>query len=256
MDLLHGKASRTFALIFVAGLFSSAPAFTQNPCTANHGAGTPECSRSVRTFQLRNVTQPNDANEIMVALRNMVDPTVKIYLVNSVNTIVMDGTAEQLDLAQRLIAELDRPRRVYRLTFTLAESESGKTVETRHVTMLVTEGELTSVKQGTRLPVEKPIYDGAGSTVQKVVIDLLDVGLSLSATVTPTASGLSLKSRLEESAVADGKAAGPVQQSDVQQAALEGISTIALGKGVTLGTIDLPGSTRQLRFEVMAEPVS
>ncbi len=65
---------------------------------------------AVQTFYLTNVSQQNDANEIMVALRNLLDPTVKIYLVNSQNAIVVRATPDQLVLAEKLINDLDRTR--------------------------------------------------------------------------------------------------------------------------------------------------
>ena len=65
---------------------------------------------AVQTFYLTNVSQQNDANEIMVALRNLLDPTVKIYLVNSQNAIVVRATPAQLVLAEKLINALDRTR--------------------------------------------------------------------------------------------------------------------------------------------------
>lgn len=65
---------------------------------------------AVQTFYLTNVSQQNDANEIMVALRNLLDPTVKIYLVNSQNAIVVRATPDQLILAEKLINDLDRTR--------------------------------------------------------------------------------------------------------------------------------------------------
>lgn len=65
---------------------------------------------AVQTFYLTNVSQQNDANEIMVALRNLLDPTVKIYLVNSQNAIVLRATPDQLVLAEKLINDLDRTR--------------------------------------------------------------------------------------------------------------------------------------------------
>jgi general secretion pathway protein D len=63
-----------------------------------------------QTFYLTNVSQQNDANEIMVALRNLLDPTVKIYLVNSQNAIVVRATPDELILAEKLINDLDRTR--------------------------------------------------------------------------------------------------------------------------------------------------
>ena len=65
---------------------------------------------AVQTFYLTNVSQQNDANEIMVAMRNLLDPTVKIYLVNSQNAIVVRATPDQLVLAEKLINDLDRTR--------------------------------------------------------------------------------------------------------------------------------------------------
>ena len=65
---------------------------------------------AVQTFYLTNVSQQNDANEILVALRNLLDPTVKLYLVNSQNAIVVRATPDQLVLAEKLINDLDRTR--------------------------------------------------------------------------------------------------------------------------------------------------
>ncbi len=65
---------------------------------------------AVQTFYLTNVSQQNDANEIQVALRNLLDPTVKIYLVASQNAIVVRATPDQLVLAEKLINDLDRTR--------------------------------------------------------------------------------------------------------------------------------------------------
>ena len=66
--------------------------------------------QAVQTFYLTNVSQQNDANEILVAMRNLLDPTVKLYLVNSQNAIVIRATPDQLVLAEKLINDLDRTR--------------------------------------------------------------------------------------------------------------------------------------------------
>jgi general secretion pathway protein D len=64
----------------------------------------------VQTFYLTNAAQQNDANEILVALRNLLDPSVKIYLVASQNAIVLRATPDELILAEKLINDLDRTR--------------------------------------------------------------------------------------------------------------------------------------------------
>jgi len=65
---------------------------------------------AVETFYLTNVSQQNDANEILVALRNLFDPTTKMLLVASQNAIVMRATPEELILAEKIINDLDRTR--------------------------------------------------------------------------------------------------------------------------------------------------
>ena len=65
---------------------------------------------AVQTFYLTNVSQQNDANEILVALRNLLDPSVKVYLVASQNAIVLRATPDELILAEKLINDLDRTR--------------------------------------------------------------------------------------------------------------------------------------------------
>ncbi len=67
--------------------------------------------QAVQTFYLTNVSQQNDANEVLVALRNLLDPaTAKMYLVASQNAIVLRATPDQLILAEKLINDLDRTR--------------------------------------------------------------------------------------------------------------------------------------------------
>ena len=66
---------------------------------------------AVETFYLTNVSQQNDANEVLVALRNvLVDPDLKIYLVASQNAIILRATPDELALADKLIHDLDRTR--------------------------------------------------------------------------------------------------------------------------------------------------
>ncbi len=65
---------------------------------------------AVQTFYLTNAAAQDDANQILTALRNMLDPSVKVFLVASQSAIVMRATPDQLLLAQKLIDDLDRAR--------------------------------------------------------------------------------------------------------------------------------------------------
>ena len=66
--------------------------------------------QAVQTFYLTNAAAQNDANEILVALRNLLDPSIKVYLVATQNAIVMRAPPDQLILAEKLINDLDRTR--------------------------------------------------------------------------------------------------------------------------------------------------
>ncbi len=65
---------------------------------------------AVETFYLTNVSQQNDANEILVAIRNLLDPSIKVFLVTSQNAIVLRATPDELILAEKLINDLDRTK--------------------------------------------------------------------------------------------------------------------------------------------------
>ena len=64
--------------------------------------------QAVQTFYLTNASQQADANEVVVAIRNLLDPSVKIYLVPSQNAIVMRATPDELLFAQKVLNDLDR----------------------------------------------------------------------------------------------------------------------------------------------------
>jgi general secretion pathway protein D len=67
-------------------------------------------TQAVQTFYLTNAAQQQDANEVLTALRNVLDPSIKITLVASQNAIILRATPDQLLLAQKLINDLDRSR--------------------------------------------------------------------------------------------------------------------------------------------------
>jgi general secretion pathway protein D len=64
---------------------------------------------AVQTFYLSNAATQADQNELLTALRNVLDQNVKIFLVPSQNAIVMRATPDQLLLTQQLLNNLDRP---------------------------------------------------------------------------------------------------------------------------------------------------
>jgi len=199
----------------------------------------------LKTYYLKSPQNQNDAAEILTGLRLMLDPVTKIYLVPGQNAIMVRTTDDQFALAQQILNDIDRPRRTYRLTYTLAESESGKAIGVQHFAMVVASGARTTVKDGSRLP----ILNRSGSE-----FTYYDIGLNFEVTATAMEGGLSLHSKVEQSSVAQDRsdaAPAPI----VRQAVLEGTSVLTIGKPLVLGSLDLPGSTRHIDVEVLAEEV-
>src|ERR1019366_9236361 len=107
---------------------------------------------TVQTFFLTNVTHVNDLNDAQTALRNVL-PKAHIYGIATQYGITLRATAEDMEIAKKLIAEIDRPHKVYRVTYTITESDSGKKTGTQHFALIVAENAKTTMKQGTRVPI-------------------------------------------------------------------------------------------------------
>lgn len=210
----------------------------------------------VKSHYLTNVSQQNDANEILIALRNMLDRYDRMYLIASQNAIIIDAPPDQQALAQKIIGDLDRPHKAFRLTFTIADSDGGKRIGVQHFSIVVVSGQRSILKQGSKIPVMTGSYD-AKSQTQQTEFQYIDVGMNFDATLESTPGGLYLKSKVEQSSVADEHMSGELASEPiVRQTSLEGMSAITLGKPITLGSIDLVGTTRHVDIEVVAEPVS
>ncbi len=67
-------------------------------------------SVAVQTFYLSNAATQADQNELLTALRQILDPTVKIFLVPSQNALVVRATPDELTLVETLLNNLDRAR--------------------------------------------------------------------------------------------------------------------------------------------------
>lgn len=261
---LFAAGALTFALAVPAAFAQNAdnkPAESK-PAERPAYQPRPDSSQFVfKTYYLSSVSQQSDANEILIALRNMLEPWNKLYLVSFQNAIELYAPPEQQAVAQKVIADLDRPRKTYRVTFTLAESDAGKRVGVQHFAMVVASGQRTVLKQGSKIPVITGSYQPTGSNETQSQFQYLDIGMNLDATLEDSTTGLRLKSKVERSAVANpiefGNSSGPLAQEPIiHQTSLEGSSIITLGKPLALGSLDVPGSTRHIDIEVVAEPIS
>jgi type II secretory pathway component GspD/PulD (secretin) len=241
----------------------------QNNPAADLPAGTTDCSKlpsralvsdctekyyQTRIVHLDHISQPNDANEILVAVRNMFDPALKVYYVADQNAIVIGAYPEELNKIEAFIHALDKPRRSYRLTFTIAESDGGKRLGVEHFSIIAVDGQHTTLKQGDKVPVATGSFstENAASQTQ---FTYLDVGMNFDVTVTNVAGGVYLTSKVEQSAVGPSNTIAGVQEPVVRQTVLQGASFVALSKPLMLGSIDVPASTRHFDIDVAVEPL-
>ena len=206
-----------------------------------------------KTFYLSNLIRPQDANDIQTDLRNML-PTAKLFYVPSQSAISIRGSAEDIALAQKILADLDRTRKIYRLTYTITETDNGQTSGKQHVTLVVASGGKTEVKQGSKVPIVIGNYP-QGAQPPHSDVQYQDVGLEIEATVDGYADGVRLRSRIAQSSVADEKSGVGSQDPVFRQTTLDGTATLVSGKPLILGSLDIPGTNRHQQVEVISETI-
>lgn len=214
-----------------------------------------DAPQEVRTFYLTNRTQHDDLNDLQTSLRNML-PKARLYVVPSVQAITIRSTPEDIAIAEKIIADLDRPEKIYRLTYTVTESDAGKRLGVQHFAIVVSADGKTELKQGSKVPIVTGSYEtGNAASMNNTQVQYLDVGLDIEARLYGDASGVKLYSKIIQSSLADEKSTIAAQDPVIRQTALEGSSNLTPGKPLIIGSLDVPGSTRHQDVEVVAELV-
>jgi type II secretory pathway component GspD/PulD (secretin) len=262
------KSMPTVAKLFVASalaaLMAAPSAFAQAPDTQvkqPDACASQAGSIETKTFILANTSGNSrislDGSEILGTLRHVLCPLDKVELVNGQNTFVIQAPPADLVLAKRLIEELDRPKKTYRLTYTITELDSGKSIGTQHYSMVLVTGQRTTMKQGDKIPVATGSYSPSGSTASaaETQFTYLDVGMNFDATLEELANDVRLQSKVEQSSVGPSNTIAGVQEPVVRQTVLEGTSFLTVGKPVMLGSIDVPNSTHHFDIAVVMDQV-
>jgi type II secretory pathway component GspD/PulD (secretin) len=205
----------------------------------------------VRTFFLTNVTDPNEAMDIQTDLRNIL-PHAHMYYVESQGALSIKGPAEEIAQAEKMISELDRKRKVYRITYSITDADNGKPAGTRHVELIIPTHGKTVVKEGTRVPIVTGSTD-QDSGKPSSQVQYVDVGINIEAALEGTGDALRLRTKVELSSVADQKSGIGAQDPVIEQTALEGIAMLAQSKPTLLGSLDLPGGGRREEISVQSE---
>jgi hypothetical protein len=241
------------ASVLVLGVVSARAVSAQTATAESGSADVKTSGEAYQTFYLTSLTEPKEANDVVNDLRNM-QPKARFYYLASEGAISMRGASEDVALTQRVLADVDRMRRVYRLTYTITEMDGSKAIGTQHVALVVATGGKTTMKQGSRVPIVTGGVDAGGSTANSQV-QYVDVGLNIEASVGGSAEGLQLRSKVEQSSMADEKSGIGAQDPVIRQTRLEGVSTLAPGKPMVLGSLDIPGTTQHEEIEVVSELV-
>jgi type II secretory pathway component GspD/PulD (secretin) len=223
------------------------------PSRAEVGVNSRVDPRPYQTFYLANVIAQNDALDVVTAVRNILPADVKVYFVAGENAIVMRATPDQFVMAQKIINDLDRPRKLYRLTYTISEMDGGKRIGVQHFSMVMVAGQRTTLKQGSKVPIATGSSEGGSET--KIQMTYLDVGMNFDATLDQYGDGVRLRSKVEQSSVAEEKSGVGAQDPIVRQTLIEGTSFLPPGKPLVLGSLDIAGSTRHQDIEVVMEVV-
>jgi type II secretory pathway component GspD/PulD (secretin) len=206
---------------------------------------------TIQTIFLKNITQQSDLNDIATDLRNAL-PKAKIFFDQSQSAITVCATDEDLAAAEKMIAELDLPRKVYRLTYTFTDVEDGKRTGSQHFAFLAVAGDPTIFKQGSRVPIVIGTLQKE-STAQSSEIQYLDVGFNINVTVTGSPEHVMLRSKIEQSSVGGDKSAVVAPDPVVRQTVLQGSTELTEKEPLILGSLDIPGTTRHQEIEVVAE---
>jgi type II secretory pathway component GspD/PulD (secretin) len=256
MKLNHDRTGRRrmnsvpmLVVLMLTSMLIARSAIAQTQLADSKPAEPKPNSETYQTFYLTNLTQQNDANEILNDLRNML-PKAKLYYMPAQDAISIRATPDDMLLAQKVLTDMDRAKKIYRLTYTITETDSGKGIGTQHFALIVVSGGKAVLKQGSKVPIVTGSSD-AGTSTRNSQVQYVDVGLNIEASL----DGGRLRTKVEQSSVADQKPGGSVQDPVIFQTALEGTSTLVQGEPLVLGKLDIPGSTRHQEIEVVSEPV-
>ena len=236
------------------GIMLAGTLLTRNAHAQTQPADSGASTDSYQTLYLTALTNEHDANQIQTDLRNML-PHAKLYYVPSQSALSIRGTPEDISLARKIVSDLDRTRKIYRLTYTITETDRGKRLSQQRFSLIVASGSKTDFKQGSKVPLVTGSYNTAAPGAENTQVQYQDVGFEIEASLEGYVDGVRLSSKIAESNVAEEKSGIGPQDPIFRQTTLTGTSSLVQGKPLVLGSLDIPGSTRHQEVEVISELV-
>jgi hypothetical protein len=240
------SATALLLALFTLAAVSAAHAQTATESPKPVPTRSESTSWPIHTFFLKTNDQAT-TGEITGALRNALPPGTSVSSIYSENAIVIRLNPADIPTVETILNDLDRPRKTYRVTYTLSEMDNNKRIGTQHFAVVMVSGQRAKFDQGSKVP----ISSGSGPATQ---FTYADVDLTVIATLQDIGSGGSLQYDLEQASVASPPADAPPQPL-MRHTSLTGEAYLTPGKPLVLGSIDFPGSTRRLDVEALMEPL-
>jgi hypothetical protein len=245
MKLANGILALTLAAVFSGSL-----AWGQT------AAAPAKPDDMLKTFYFNSVTAGSpEEKDIVFAVRSILGSShASAVPVDVLNAIVIQGTPDELATAQKIIDDLDKPKKTYRLTYTVTEMDGTRRIGAQHFAMVLIPGQRTTLNESSKVPIATGSYPGA-----QTQFTYIDVGMTFDATVTELGKGVRLQSKVTQASAAAPEESSPEGKVSVagqpvrRETSLEGASFLTLGKPMVLGSVDLPGSTRHLEVEALME---
>ncbi len=228
------------ALALLSGSASARTATQDVPCPDSHDPGV-----VYRTFYLSQDTSQNQFTEVQTVLRNLLQ-RARINGVSTEQAIGICGTPAELDLAQRIVSDMDHPQAAetsWRLTYTFTRAGVS-----HKATLVIAPNEWGSLKEGNRVPIVTGASQGSDQ------VQYIDTGLNLSAKVDDSGGSLRLSTNVEQSATPELKPSSAAGDPVLGDTELKTTAFITPGKSIVLGTLNLP-SGGQEEVSVTAEAV-
>jgi len=209
----------------------------------------------IRVFYLKNLSTQQEANEALTVLRNLLDPRDRLTIIPSRNALVMEAPPDHVADAEKLLNDLDKPKKTYRLNYTVIDFDGSKRLGDQHYSMVLVSGQRTILKQGNRVPIITGT-DTKDPNNPQTQYTYLDIGMNFDATIDDAPNSLRLKAKVEQSSVVDNRSGALPQEPLIRQSLFEGSAVLTPGKPIVLGSLDITGTTRRIEIQATVEPLT
>jgi hypothetical protein len=143
-----------FALLVLALAFLTSRCIFSQESAAKKPTDNAAPERVHKILYLSNLSQPTDLQDVVNALRQILE-IQRVQPLPGEQSIVIEGTTEQVAMAEKLAAQIDNDKRRfgglgYRIDFKIQESEGDKKLHSRLYSLV------TETRQTARLSIGKP----------------------------------------------------------------------------------------------------